>query len=89
MNLIMNKKIKWEVLSKPSGTGKTLCLLCSLLSLVQTKNKIKNIYYCAKTVSQIYNVLNGLHKTCYILKNVFLAPRKFACLNYKDDENYN
>ena len=79
----LNKKGNISALESPTGTGKTLCLLCSVLGwLQQTKNEnIKNIYYCTKTVSQINNVLKELQKTCYKINNSFLVSRKFACLS--------
>ena len=84
----LNKKGNISALESPTGTGKTLCLLCSVLGwLQQTKNEnIKNIYYCTKTVSQINNVLKELQKTCYKINNSFLVSRKFACLSI-DESN--
>ena len=80
----LNKGNSITALESPTGTGKTLCLLCSVLGwLEQTghKNKdITNVYYCTKTVSQINNVLKELSNSCYKVKNSFLASRKFACL---------
>ena len=79
-----------SALESPTGTGKTLCLLCSVFGWLQQQNdkntniNIKNVYYCTKTVSQISNVLNELSGTCYKVKNSFLASRKFSC-NYIDE----
>ena len=83
----LNKGNNISALESPTGTGKTLCLLCSILGWLQQKNdkneniNINNVYYCTKTVSQISNASNELSETCYKVKNSFLASRKFSC-NY-------
>ena len=78
----LNKQGSISALESPTGTGKTLCLLCAVLGwLYQTKNEI-SIYYCTRTVSQINNVLKELKKTCYNLQISFLASRVHTCLNF-------
>ena len=78
----LNKQGSISALESPTGTGKTLSLLCAVLGwLYQTKNEI-SIYYCTRTVSQINNVLKELKKTCYNLQVSFLASRVHTCLNF-------
>ena len=79
--LTLKKQGSISALESPTGTGKTLCLLCSVLGWIKY-NKLENIniYYCTRTISQIKNVMKELNKTCYVLKSSFLTSRKFACL---------
>ena len=73
--LTLNKQGSISALESPTGTGKTLCLLCAVLAWVKHYNKKISIYYCTRTVSQINNVLKELDKTCYKINTSFVASR--------------
>jgi len=72
-------------LESPTGTGKTLCLLCSVLSWVCTMRKenkyFGSIIYSTRTHSQITQVIGELKKTCYRPKIGILSSREFSCIN--------
>jgi len=72
-------------LESPTGTGKTLCLLCSLLAWVNKKGKAINfsgtIIYSTRTHSQISQVISELNKTCYEPRIAILSSREFSCAN--------
>ena len=72
-------------LESPTGTGKTLCLLCSLLAWVNTKGRDHKfsgtIIYSTRTHSQISQVISELNKTCYEPRVAILSSRDFSCAN--------
>ena len=72
-------------LESPTGTGKTLCLLCSVLSWVYTMRKenkyFGSIIYSTRTHTQISQVIGELKKTCYRPKIGILSSREFSCID--------
>ena len=84
--LALNKQGSLSALESPTGTGKTLCLLCAILAWVKHYNKKISIYYCTRTVSQINNLLKEFGKTCYKINTSFIASRKHTCLNFPKSE---
>ena len=82
----LNNEGNITALESPTGTGKTLCLLCAILAWIKHKNESISIYYCTRTVSQINNILKELNKTCYCPNVSFLTSRKFTCLKYSKKE---
>ena len=72
-------------LESPTGTGKTLCLLCSLFAWVNTKGKTfkfsGTIIYSTRTHSQISQVISELNKTCYEPRIAILSSRDYSCAN--------
>ena len=82
----LNQEGSISALESPTGTGKTLCLLCSVLAWAAKNKKEISIYYCTRTVSQINNVLKELNQTCYKLIVSFFASRKHTCINFSKSE---
>ena len=74
-------------LESPTGTGKTLCLLCSTLAWVNEMRRQKKyggkIIYTSRTHSQISQVIHELRKTCYRPRTAVLASRDHGCVNSK------
>ena len=80
-------------LESPTGTGKTLCLLCASLAWLAKKRKELNdnnnfeeektpkIYFTSRTHSQLSNVINELKKTVYLPRNCILSSREKMCVN--------
>ena len=75
----------FAALESPTGTGKTLCLLCSVLAWFNKKkqeNKFKGkIIYATRTHSQISQIISELKKTIYRPKIAILSSREFSCVN--------
>lgn len=67
-------------LESPTGTGKTLCLLCACLGYAM-ENPISTIYYSTRTHSQIANLIQELKKTIYKTKIAIISSRDHSCVN--------
>ena len=78
-------------LESPTGTGKTLCLLCSTLAWMnEMRNQKKfggKIIYTTRTHSQISQIIHELQKTCYWPNTAVLSSRDISCVNQKIRQN--
>eukprot|EP01022_Parablepharisma_sp_SALTPOND_P026354 TRINITY_DN629_c0_g1_i1.p1 TRINITY_DN629_c0_g1~~TRINITY_DN629_c0_g1_i1.p1 ORF type:complete len:1040 (-),score=124.45 TRINITY_DN629_c0_g1_i1:3267-6386(-) len=78
---------KNALLESPTGTGKTLSLLCSSLAWVKAKrqegkdNAGVRILYLSRTHSQLMQVVKELKKTIYAPITATLASRDQLCVN--------
>ncbi|CAI2380171.1 unnamed protein product [Moneuplotes crassus] len=74
------------LLESPTGTGKTLSLLCATLGWLkdqrdQRKHTKTRILYCSRTHSQINQVIKELKETIYRPKTVLLGSKDQMCVN--------
>eukprot|EP00958_Prasinococcus_capsulatus_P010947 scaffold1074_cov409-Prasinococcus_capsulatus_cf.AAC.19 len=70
------------LLESPTGTGKTLCLLCAALAWRESQRDMKpipRIFYASRTHSQLSQVVRELKKTKYRPKLSILASREQLC----------
>ena len=85
----------FAALESPTGTGKTLSVICSVLGWVNEMKRQKKfdgkIMYVTRTHSQISQIINELKKTNYKPKAAILSSREFSCINdeLKEKENIN
>ena len=72
-------------LESPTGTGKTLSLLCATLAWVNEMRKRKKffgqIFFITRTHSQITQLIKELKKSCYEPEISILSSRDFSCIN--------
>ena len=84
-NRIISNTINIGALESPTGTGKTLCLLCSTLAWMNEMRRQKKfggkILYTTRTHSQISQVMHELRKTCYKPRTAVLSSRDHSCVN--------
>ncbi|ELA42081.1 uncharacterized protein VICG_00930 [Vittaforma corneae ATCC 50505] len=91
INTINQKKM--AIVSSPTGTGKTLSLLCALTNFVKKSTQEEDlfellsrtnrtkIYYCSRTHSQLSQVISELRSCKYRYKSIILGSRKVYCVN--------
>ena len=72
---------QYALLESPTGTGKTLSLLCSALSWREETNSSAQILYSTRTHSQLSNVVKELKKTRFRPRVAHIASRKILCIN--------
>jgi len=86
------------LLESPTGTGKTLCLLCACLAWQReearklflnqptstgTSRRVPTIIYASRTHSQLSQVVRELRNTRYRPKHAVLGSREQMCVNPK------
>jgi regulator of telomere elongation helicase 1 len=77
------------LLESPTGTGKTLCLLCAVLAWRRhlkerdPQQDVPNLVYASRTHSQLSQVIRELKKTSYsaITKTVTMGSREQLCIH--------
>lgn len=84
---LKNEK-RYGILESPTGTGKTLCLLCSCLEFTATLGiGAPKIFYSTRTHKQIKNVIQQLKKTIYKPRIATLSSRDNSCV-YQEIMNH-
>ena len=90
-NRISINRTNIAALESPTGTGKTLCLLCSTLAWMNEMRRQKKfggkIIYTSRTHSQISQVIHELRKTCYRPRTAVLSSRDHSCVNSEIRKN--
>jgi Rad3-related DNA helicase len=84
--LINLKEKKNILIQSPTGTGKTMSLLCSTLAWAMeqqdhSKAPPPQIIYASRTHAQLKQVVNEINKLCYQVKIAILSSRDQACAN--------
>ena len=75
------------ILESPTGTGKTLCLLCSTIAFQQytrmKEGKVLRIFYSSRTHSQLAQVIRELRTTSYHdqVRTAVLGSRDHLCVD--------
>jgi len=68
------------ILESPTGTGKTLSMLCALFSWAKSTGFQNKVIYSSRTHSQLSSVIKELKKTVFRPKIAIVASRSHLCL---------
>lgn len=72
------------IVESPTGTGKSLSILCSVLAYVESlqasKQPVPRIYICSRTHKQLDQLIEQLRNTAYRPKISVLASRNQYCI---------
>lgn len=79
---------EYALLESPTGTGKTLSLLCSVLSWKKNVNFKGHILYSTRTHSQLKNCITELKKTKFRPTISTIASRSYLCPDQKINKEY-
>ncbi|ELQ73865.1 Helicase of the DEAD superfamily, partial [Trachipleistophora hominis] len=74
------KNKKTGIIESPTGTGKSIAILCAVLAWHAT-NRSTRIFICSRTHKQLDQLVAQLRATAYAPKVCVLASRRALCLN--------
>lgn len=75
------KKGKNAMLESPTGSGKSLALICSTLAWAQLQEPQPQIVMCSRTHSQLQQLVDETKQSSYSPVSVVLASREHYCIN--------
>jgi regulator of telomere elongation helicase 1 len=77
------KKRRDAVIESPTGTGKSLALLCSTLAYVRSQPDVTCVVYASRTHAQLQQVMREFQSTAYAdrMRAVTLSSREGHCLH--------